>query len=43
MTILLTAEGAERDKVFQPIVFGVLVPAALYGVGLLWQRFFRKK
>ena len=43
MTILAFSEGIERDKAFQPIAFGLLVPALLYGVLSLWARFSRKK
>jgi hypothetical protein len=43
MTIIAFSEGVERNKAVQPIVFGVLVPAVLYCVGLLWVRFSKKK
>jgi len=37
MTILAFSEGAERDKAALPVAFGLLVPALVYGLGLLWQ------
>ena len=43
MTIVAFSEGAERDKAYLPMAFGVLVPVLLYGLGLLWARFFSKK
>ena len=36
-TIIAFSEGAEQEKAVLPIAFGILVPAALYGLGLLWQ------
>jgi hypothetical protein len=32
----------EQDKALRPIVFGIAVPALLYAVGWLWERFRRK-
>jgi hypothetical protein len=32
----------EQDKALRPIVLGIAVPAVLYGLGWLWERF-RKK
>jgi hypothetical protein len=29
----------ERDKVWRPVLFGIGVPAVLYLIGLLWERF----
>ncbi len=43
MTIIAFSEGAEREKAAWPIAFGVLVPAVLYCVGLLWVSLFKKK
>jgi hypothetical protein len=43
MTIIAFSEGLEREKAFQPIAFGVLVPALVYAVLWLWARFSRKK
>jgi len=43
MAIVAFSEGAERDKAALPIAFGVLVPAVLYGLGLLWASFSKKK
>jgi hypothetical protein len=37
MTIIAFSESVERDKAYLPIAFGLLVPALLYGFGLLWQ------
>ena len=39
MTIVAFSEGVEREKAWLPIAFAVLVPAVLYGLGLLWARF----
>jgi hypothetical protein len=42
-TILAFAEGEiDRGKVWYPLLFAVLVPATLYGVGWLWERFIKK-
>lgn len=38
VTILAFAEGAERDKAWWPIAFGIGVPAFLYLLGWLWER-----
>lgn len=35
----ILAFSDEDEKALQPIVLGVAVPALLYGVGWLWQRF----
>jgi hypothetical protein len=43
MTIIAFSEGVEREKAVQPIVYGLVVPAVLYCVGLLWARFSRKE
>ena len=43
MAILVFSEGTEREKAALPIAFGVLVPAVLYGLGLLWVRFSKTK
>jgi hypothetical protein len=43
MTILAFSEGLEREKAYLPIALGVLVPALLYGLGLLWASFSKKK
>lgn len=37
-TILVFAEGAEREKALTPLFFGFAVPAALYALGWLWER-----
>jgi hypothetical protein len=37
-TILAFAEGAEREKAIYPVVFGLIVPAALYALLWGWQR-----
>jgi hypothetical protein len=37
MTIIAFSEGLERQKAYLPIALAVLVPAVLYGLGLLWQ------
>jgi membrane protein DedA with SNARE-associated domain len=39
---ILAFSPEEQEKALRPIVIGVAVPALLYGVGWLWQRF-RKK
>lgn len=39
-TILAVSE--EPDKALQPIVLGVAVPALLYAVGWLWEKWRRK-
>jgi len=42
--ILAFAEGEiDREKVWMPLAFGILVPAALYALGLLWEALARKK
>ena len=38
--VLIVATAEEIDKALQPVVLGVAVPAALYLVGWLWERFF---
>jgi hypothetical protein len=43
-SILAFAEGElDREKVWMPLAFGILVPAALYLVGLLWETLIRRK
>jgi len=37
-TILAYSEGAEREKALTPLLFGFAVPAALYALGWLWER-----
>ena len=37
-TIVAFAEGVEREKAIAPIVLGIAVPAALYGVLWVWAR-----
>jgi hypothetical protein len=42
-TILAFAEGEiDREKFWRPLLLGIIVPAALYGVGLAWEAI-RKK
>jgi hypothetical protein len=36
-TILLFAEGVEREKALTPLALAVAVPAFLYLLGWLWQ------
>jgi hypothetical protein len=36
-TILLFAEGVEREKALTPLALAVAVPALLYLLGWLWQ------
>jgi hypothetical protein len=37
-SILAFAEGEiDRDKVWMPLLFGILVPAGAYALGLLWE------
>jgi hypothetical protein len=36
--ILAFAEGAEREKALTPLLFGFAVPATLYLLGWLWER-----
>ena len=36
VTILAFADEVEHRKALVPIAFGVLVPAAAYGLGWLW-------
>jgi hypothetical protein len=38
VTILAFGEGAEREKAWLPVTFGVLVPAAAYALAWLWER-----
>ena len=42
-TIIAFSEGAEQEKAVLPIAAGILVPALLYGVGLLWSRLRKSK
>jgi hypothetical protein len=42
MTIIVFSEGAEQEKAYLPIALAALVPAVLYGLGLLWQRLKKK-
>jgi hypothetical protein len=37
MTIIAFSEGAEREKAWLPAVFAVLVPAALFAIGWVWE------
>jgi len=37
-TILAFAEGAEREKALTPLLLGFAVPAVLYLLGWLWER-----
>jgi hypothetical protein len=37
MSILAFGEDLEREKALLPVVFGVVVPAAAYGLGKLWE------
>jgi hypothetical protein len=37
MTIIVFAEGVEREKAWLPITFAVLVPALLFGIGWVWE------
>jgi hypothetical protein len=39
MTILVFSDEVEHGKALTPIAFGILVPAALYAVGALWEFF----
>lgn len=41
-TILAFAEDTEREKAVTPIALGVVVPAVIYALAWLWQRW-RKK
>jgi hypothetical protein len=42
-SILAFAEGEiDRAKVWYPLLFAVLVPATLYGVGVAWEWFTKK-
>jgi hypothetical protein len=41
-TILAFSEGAEQEKAVLPAIFGVAVPALLYGVLMFWN-FIRRK
>jgi hypothetical protein len=43
MTILAFGEDAERGKAVMPLAFGIAVPAIVYLVGALWQRWFARK
>ena len=43
-TILAFAEGEiDREKVWMPLAFGFLVPAAAYVLGVLWEALTKKK
>jgi hypothetical protein len=42
-TILLFAEGVERGKALTPLALAVAVPALLYLLGWLWQRWKARK
>ena len=35
---ILAFSPEEHDKALRPVVFGVAVPALLYGLGWLWER-----
>ena len=37
-TILAFAEDVDHEKAFQPMFFGVAVPAALFALGWVWER-----
>lgn len=37
-TILVFGEDVAREKAFQPMFFGVAVPAVLFAVGWVWER-----
>jgi hypothetical protein len=39
---LILGTSDEPEKALQPALLGILVPAALYAVGWLWQRIRRK-
>lgn len=38
LTILAFGEEIEHEKAFRPLLFGIAVPAAVYAVGWLWER-----
>lgn len=42
VTIYAFAEGLERDKVWRPVLLGVVVPVVVYGLAWGWA-FFRKR
>ena len=43
LTILVFAEGEiDREKFWWPLLLAFAVPAALYGIGRLWESFRRK-
>ena len=43
VTILAFAEELEREKALTPLFFAVAVPAFLYLLGWLWERWKRKR
>jgi hypothetical protein len=43
VTIVAFAEGAEREKALTPLFFAVAVPAFLYLLGWLWERWKARK
>jgi hypothetical protein len=40
---ILAFSPEEQDKALQPIVFGIAVPALLYALGWVWERFRKRK
>jgi hypothetical protein len=43
MSILAFADEVEHEKALVPMAFGVLVPAAVFALGWLWERFRKAK
>ena len=43
VTILAFADPVEHPKALVPVAFGVLVPAAAYGLGWAWDKLRRGK
>jgi hypothetical protein len=42
-TIVAFAEDVERGKAWLPVLWGIAVPAAVYAVGWLWERWKGRK
>lgn len=42
-TILATADEVEHGRAWLSATFGVVVPAGLYLVGWIWERFLQKR
>lgn len=43
VTILAFADAVEHEKALVPVAFAILVPAAAYGLGWLWNRLRQRK